>query len=110
MNKSILIILFFTFSVFISVGAVCANHTTWVGDCISTGNNDTNLSFEELNATINSGNDVIEITKDYSFNRESDANFIGGIQITRDNLVIEGNNHTIDADNQARFFKITGHI
>ena len=101
MNKKILMI-FIIFSVFISIGAVSADNTTdSVVDALSAADGDT--SFAALNALINSGDDVIDITDDYAFDNESDAAFIEGIQIAGD-IVINGNNHTIDAKGQSRIF------
>ena len=121
MNKKILIILFFIFSVFISLGVVCANDVN--GDASDLGTADSNdlsvgedngnvlnadddSSFNALNDIINSGSSTVEITKDYTFDNESDADFVGGIEIDKNGLTINGNNHTLDAKNIARFFKI----
>ena len=121
MNKKILIILFFIFSVFISLGVVCANDVN--GDANDFGTADSNdlsvgednenvlnadddSSFNALNDIINSGSSTVEITKDYTFDNESDADFVGGIEIDKNGLTINGNNHTLDAKNIARFFKI----
>ncbi|WP_407421352.1 C1 family peptidase [Methanobrevibacter sp.] len=116
MNKKILI-LFVVFSVFLSISAVSANNVTADMDTYSTIDESSNseilsvvdddTSYTALNALINSGNNIIDITKDYTFNNESDGNFIGGIQIDNTNIVINGNNHTIDGQNQARCFRIS---
>ncbi|MBQ2353511.1 MAG: hypothetical protein II396_04250, partial [Methanobrevibacter sp.] len=111
MNKKILIILFFIFSVFISLGVVCANDVN--GDANDLGTADSNdlsvgedngnvlnadddSSFNALNDIINSGSSTVEITKDYTFDNESDADFVGGIGIDKNGLTINGNNHTLD--------------
>ena len=113
MNRKILIILII-FSVFISIGAVSAENVTDDSAIAETFDNEVLLiaddgsSFSALNATINSGKSVIEITKDYTFDNKSDAAFIGGIPINTTSIVINGNNHTIDSKNQSRCFKITG--
>ena len=104
MKKGILII--FVILVFVSLSGVSANDlnaTSPIDDALSAGSDDS--SYTALNATINSGSEVIEITRDYTFNTETDENFIKGIKIQKD-LVINGNNHTIDAKGQARCFSI----
>ena len=61
-----------------------------------------------MNSTINSGNTKIELDKDYTFNNETDDDFSLGVIIDDHNIVINGNNHTIDGKNQARVFAIFG--
>ena len=78
MNKKILMI-FVIFLVFISIGAVSADNATddSATDILSTADGDT--SFTALDALINSGNDVIDITNDYAFDKKRDAKFTDGI-------------------------------
>ena len=76
---------------FISIGAVSAD-----------GN------FTALNNEINSSTDSIEITQDYVFDNSTDKDIGSGIPINKDNFTINGNGHTIDASNQARFFHNNG--
>ncbi|WP_296894477.1 C1 family peptidase [uncultured Methanobrevibacter sp.] len=49
-------------------------------------------------------NDVVDLTHDYKFNRETDDN--NGIVIAKNNFVLNGNGHTIDGNNQSRIFAI----
>ena len=56
-------------------------------------------SFSELENSINNANDTLEITKDYK-----NDNYTNGIRIARDNLVINGNNHAVDGNNQRIFY------
>ncbi len=56
-------------------------------------------SFEELEYDITNANSTLEITKDYR-----NDNYPDGITIARDNLVINGNNHTLDGNGQNIFF------
>ena len=61
-------------------------------------------SFSEIEYDINDSNEV-NLTKDYYFNERTDQK--DGIIINnRDKVVINGNNHTIDASNLASVFKI----
>ena len=61
-------------------------------------------SFTDLSYEIGNSTGVLELTKDYKFNNETDN--VIGIFLSKDNFVIEGNGHTLDADNQARMFII----
>ena len=45
---------------------------------------------------------------DYKFNPATDKNYSEGINITKNNFVINGNNHIIDCSNQARAFYVAG--
>ena len=61
-------------------------------------------SFTDLSYEIGNSTGVLELTKDYKFYNET-GNVLG-IFLSKDNFVIEGNGHTLDADNQARMFII----
>ena len=66
----------------------------------------TNCNFSSLNSTINDNYDSeINLNTNYTFNNNSDSIFTNGINITR-SLTINGNGHTINANNQARIFRI----
>lgn len=72
-----------------------------VSDSTNKGN-----SFKDLDSVISSSNEV-NLTQDYIFDEEKDSKYIDGISINkRENLVINGNNHTINADNNCKIFKI----
>ena len=58
----------------------------------------------EINASIETK--ALKLTKDYLFNPQNDENFSDGITIAIDNLVIDGQGHTIDANKKARIFNI----
>ena len=49
--------------------------------------------------------DVLNLTRDYIFNNETDDS--SGIIIGKDNFVLNGNGRTIDGNNQSRIFNIT---
>ena len=63
-------------------------------------------SFSELEGEINGSGGNLEITKDYTFNNETDK--IVGILIEKDNFTINGNNYILDAKNHSRIFNIYG--
>jgi len=62
-------------------------------------------TFTDLADMFENATDRVEITDDYKFVSGDDDQ---GIIIAKDNLVINGNGHTIDGDGQAKIFKITG--
>lgn len=51
---------------------------------------------------------TLELNDDYAFNPSTDSNYTNGININYDNFIIDGKDHTINADSQARIFNITG--
>jgi predicted outer membrane repeat protein len=65
-------------------------------------------NFTELNGEIGkiSDNGSLTLKKDYKYN-SNDSGFKEGIKIVRDNIVIDGDGHTIDGAGQARIFNIT---
>lgn len=65
-------------------------------------------NFTDLNNDISNGGNIIEINQDYKFDESSDANLKNGISIARSNITINGNEHIIDGNNQAKIFNITG--
>lgn len=76
-----------------------ANQVTGV-DIVSDGATGT---FTDLDNEIqNARNGVVTLTKDYKFDSSKDSRYRNGIQT--DNVIIYGNNHTIDANDLARIF------
>ena len=65
-------------------------------------------SYGDLNIKINGENLNFTFESDYKFNGEIDKNYSGGVNITKDNFIIDGNNHRIDCGGQSRAFYITG--
>ena len=65
-------------------------------------------SFANLAKEIENAGTVLDLNQDYAFNNETDKDFSIGIRIEKDNLVINGNNHIIDAKGQSRIFNVTG--
>lgn len=85
------------------VSAADSNQTALQdGSAIEIGN------FTELNDEIGkvSDNGNLTLKKDYRYN-SGDSDFKEGIGIIRDNIVIDGDGHTIDGAGQARIFNIT---
>jgi predicted outer membrane repeat protein len=113
-NKSILfsilvIILILTLSVTFAAdndtgGMVSSNiPSDTVGAVKHTANNDN--SFTQLSRNINTTSKSMVINKNYKYSSK-DKNT--GIVINKNNYVIDGKGHTIDADGKARIFDITG--
>ena len=65
-------------------------------------------SYSNLHTEIVAEKSSFNFERDYKFNNEVDKNYSSGINITKNNYVINGNNHIIDCNNQARAFDITG--
>lgn len=68
-------------------------------------------SFFDLDNLINSNNQSeIYLEDDYSFDLNQDFRYLDeGICINR-SVIIHGNNHTLDANNLARFFRVYGDV
>ncbi|MFM5881849.1 Cysteine protease, C1A family [Methanobrevibacter gottschalkii] len=117
MNRKILLALFVITTVLISVSCVYASdiddlNTTDNNSKLSVNENNNILSYEststfdDLYKTMQNSDNEIELTEDYSFDEQIDVNHKNGIKINKSNLVINGNNHIIDAKNQAGIFSI----
>ena len=63
-------------------------------------------SFTDLDGEIKNAGMVLELTKDYTFNNATDDEM--GINVSRDNFVINGGGHTLDGNFQSRIFVISG--
>ncbi len=67
-------------------------------------------NFTYLDNLINGNEeDVINLDSNITFEMDSDENFIDGINIARP-ITLNGNGFTINANNQARIFHITGNV
>ncbi|MBQ2651978.1 MAG: hypothetical protein IJF83_00330 [Methanobrevibacter sp.] len=56
-------------------------------------------SYTDLTEEITNSDGVLEMTRNYRFNNETDEMPV--IPLRKDNFIINGNGHTIDANNQA---------
>ena len=99
------------------VSAVSANDT--VSQDIISDNDDNSLeitqneintetetakTFMDLYKDISNATGVLDIQCNYKYNNKTDSNI--GITLGMDNFVINGNGHTLDANNQSRIFQI----
>ncbi|WP_410319119.1 C1 family peptidase [Methanobrevibacter sp.] len=98
------------------VSAVSANDT--VSQDIISGNDDNSLeitqdrntetetakTFTDLYKDISNATGVLDIQCNYKYNNKTDPDI--GIPLEMDNFVINGNGHTLDANNQSRIFQI----
>ena len=67
--------------------------------------NEKNFSYLD-NLVNNSDKDTIKLDSDIVSGASDKLEYREGIEIKRDNLVIDGNGHTIDAKNNGRIFKV----
>ena len=67
---------------------------------------DSGASFTNLTDEIKNAGNVLDLTRDYSFNNETDKNT--GILIIKDNFTLNGNGHTIDGNKDSAILRITG--
>lgn len=63
-------------------------------------------SFLYFQTEIDVHDSTFDLGCNYKFDNESDLMYVGGVNVTRDNFTINGNNHVIDCDNQARALTI----
>ena len=95
----------------LSLGCVCAqdygdNQVIYDVDDSDMLSDSQKMTFNDLNELIKNSNNEINIENDYVFNSNTDKDFKSGINVTKKNLVINGNNHIIDASNQATCFNV----
>ena len=118
--KNEMIVLCLMFFILISITAVSAENNNT--DIITTNDNaednvlsvnEENIlnepdsgSFADLNTKINSGAST-EIILENDYNYTAAYNSGNGVTITRSNIVIDGNGHTIDGNGQSRAFAIS---
>ncbi|WP_298524257.1 C1 family peptidase [uncultured Methanobrevibacter sp.] len=102
----------------LSIGAVCAaddlsEDAIYDGDqkILESTQKDINTtdegSFTDLNREITNATDIMDITRDYKFNNETDTP-VRGIIVNKNNFVINGNGHTLDGNGQTRLMTLTG--
>ena len=67
-------------------------------------------TFTDLNNIVNDESKwTINLDRDYSFSPNEDSNLVNGIVINR-SITINGNGHTINANNQSRIFNVTNYV
>ena len=93
-----------SFISFTAVSAADLNDTVDFDNLEDVGDKTYNNLQEEITAEKSS----YTLENDYKFNNEVDKDYSSGINITKNNFIINGNNHVIDCNNQARAFDITG--
>ena len=67
-----------------------------------------NGNFNDLNYGINESLNEFKLARDYVYDEDTDANFTGGIAFSKNNFMLDGNGHSIDGNNIARIFDVTG--
>ncbi|WP_407432913.1 C1 family peptidase [Methanobrevibacter sp.] len=64
-------------------------------------------NFTALQNEISNASDVLEITQDYTYDNVSDKELVDGIFIwNKEHLIINGNGHTINGNNQSSIFVV----
>ena len=122
--KNVLIVICLILSILISISVVSAadNNTDIIsinnddnGNVLSINSSNNNEvlkaandgSFADLNTKINGGSSTnIVLDRDYTYN--SNDKIKDGIAISKNNIVIDGKGHKIDAKGKTRIFNITG--
>ena len=108
-NNKFLLFLLFIF--ILSVSAVSADenitHDVNAHDGYAVQESQDIGNFTTLNDEISNlaAGDYYKLKKDYTYNPD-DSDFINGVKITEDNVVIDGDGHTIDGAGMARIFDI----
>ena len=92
----------------ISITAISAVDLNDTGDFDVLNDASGEKSFKDLSSAIEVENSKFTFENDYRFNNETDKSYSSGINITKNNFVINGNNHKIDCNGQSRAFYITG--
>ena len=69
---------------------------------------DNNKNFKYLDDLIHDDSRVIELDSDIILDDDEASNYVNGIKLDRNYLVIKGNGHTIDARNKAGIFFVEG--
>ena len=65
-------------------------------------------NYTELQNKINSQDTIINLEKDYVLFIPEELDFKDGININRNNIIIDGHGHTISGTSMAKFFNIVG--
>ena len=99
-----LIVLFIL--LFFSMCVVCAQENNTVDESLSMTGTYCDLEKEIDNLE---PNETIKLTQDYEYNENEYDQNNPFIEIKKDNITINGNNHIINSKNKSSFFKITGH-
>ena len=66
------------------------------------------FEFTTLQNKVNHAGDCLVLDKDYMYSSVNDIDFKDGVVVSKDNFVIDGQGHTIDGQNLARVFNVTG--
>ena len=66
------------------------------------------MNFKEFEELIESGIEEITLSENIILEKGEEDKFIEGIEINRDNLIIDGKNHTIDGNSEVSILSIKG--
>ena len=65
-------------------------------------------NFNNLNKQISESQKEVKLTRNYAYNTNTDSNYTSGINITKNNYILDGDGHSIDAKCKASVFDVTG--
>ncbi|MDL2247047.1 hypothetical protein LJB96_05475, partial [Methanobrevibacter sp. OttesenSCG-928-K11] len=65
-------------------------------------------NFTDLQTEITEAGDVLVLNQNYTYNTSTDSDYSSGVVIDKNNFVLDGNGSTVNGNNQARIFNITG--
>ena len=99
------------FVLLISISAISAadlNDTDNTAENVLKEDNVKSSTFLDLWADVGISESKLDLDTDYKFNKTTDVNYDKGININKYSFEINGNNHVIDCDNQAKAFNFSG--
>ena len=102
-----LILLIFLISI-TAISAADLNDTDNIDTDVLKETNTENGTFLAWETEMSLYDSTFNMKRDYTFNNECDSSYSNGIIINKDNYEINGNNHIIDCQNQARALNLTG--
>lgn len=106
--KKKLILPFILFVLLLSVAATSAADLNDTDNLDVLKDTSTDKSFTDFNLKVYVEDEDISLDSNYKYDNESDQDYVTGNYLYKNNFVINGNNHIIDCNNQARAFNITG--
>ena len=102
---------FILFVLLFSVAAISAadlNGTDDNGMDVLKDNGTADSSMITLYYEVEGAGSSFDLVNDYKYNDSADRSCVDGVLVDKKNFVINGNNHVIDCDNNARAFNLTG--
>ena len=99
LHLSILMILLFSIT---AISAADLNDTDNMNTDVLKEDSPGAMSFMSLEGDMELQGKTFDMQQNYKFNNNSDLLYVEGVNVTKDNYVINGNGHVIDCANQPR--------